>query len=154
MIITSSRKPSDKTKSLCRKLSLFFDCRYIPRGKLSLSDLLQLGRENVVLVVGEYHGNPGNLAFYDESGTLRVSFLISETYPEQIDEKHIRNGKLDIEGIGTGAEILSHMLLNLPPVSVSSNTDGRILSITPEKIDFLQKKACLLRFHIKGIKTY
>ncbi len=154
MIVTSSRKPSSRTKSLCKMLSNFFDCAYVTRGKSSLSEIIEIGSDNVILVVGEYHGNPGSLSFYDEFGNLKISFLISDTYPEKIDEKQIRTGKLDIEGSGESADILSQLLLGLPSVKKSENIGGRILSVSPEKMEFFNKNLCFLKLYIKGLKTY
>ncbi|NLI62864.1 MAG: hypothetical protein GX362_05655 [Methanosarcinaceae archaeon] len=153
MLITSSRKPSSGTKQLCKKLALFFDCKYIARGKSSIEDIIQSGLGDVILIVGEYHGNPGSLTFYDEFGNVKISFLISSTYPNNISDKQIRTGLLDIEGFGEAANILSNLLLNLPPVEKSENIEGRVLRVTPDKIEFLNNNICFLKLYVKGMKT-
>ena len=104
MLITSSRKPSGKTKILCKTLALFFDCTYMTRGKMSLSEVLEEGRENIVLIVGEFHGNPGSLSFYDTAGTLYLSLHISETHPSEIRPEHIRKGLIGLVSDGAAVD--------------------------------------------------
>ncbi len=60
MIITTSRKPTSKTRIFCKRLSRFTGKEYLTRGKTSLSMLA----ETSFLVVGESNGNPANFNFF------------------------------------------------------------------------------------------
>ena len=67
MLVTSSRKPSAKTRTLCKLLSRFIAGRSMTRGKMGMQELLEFAEGGPLIVVGEYHGNPGELSFYDET---------------------------------------------------------------------------------------
>lgn len=107
MLLTSSRKPSFKTKILCKKLALFCDAAYMTRGKMSMSEVLERGSGVVLCVVGEYHGNPGSLSFYDPSGRPFLSIRFSETSFDDVPQGELRYG----ERIFYGSE--SSSLFNL-----------------------------------------
>jgi len=77
MYITSSRKPSAGTRTLCKHLASFFGCEYFNRGKMSMGEVLDLSRDAPLLIVGEYHGNPGSLVFYDREGFCTLSIYVS-----------------------------------------------------------------------------
>jgi len=93
MLLTSSRKPAFKTKILCKKLALFFDAAYMTRGKMSMSEVLERGSGAVLLVVGEYHGNPGSLSFYDSDSRPFLSIRFSETSFASVSNTELRYGK-------------------------------------------------------------
>ncbi|MCO5381387.1 MAG: rRNA maturation protein [Methanosarcina barkeri] len=73
MLITSSRKPSAKTRTLCKLLSRFIAGRSMTRGKMGMQELLEFVEGGPLIVVGEYHGNPGELSFFDEGKLLFLS---------------------------------------------------------------------------------
>jgi len=66
MYITTSRKPSQKTRRLAKFLSKVFLSIYENRGKKSISEVVaradSLG-EKRVMIVKEHHGNPSVLSF-------------------------------------------------------------------------------------------
>jgi U3 small nucleolar ribonucleoprotein protein IMP4 len=98
MLLTSSRKPSFKTKILCKKLALFFDAPYMNRGKTSFSEVLEQAAGNVLLVVGDYHGNPGSLSFYDVNSNSFLSVYFSETIPDAVLQAELRYGLHEFNG--------------------------------------------------------
>ena len=66
MYITTSRKPSQNTRTLAHALSSFLSARYESRGKKSIEDVVTQARaegHSRVLVIGERHGNPNGLSF-------------------------------------------------------------------------------------------
>ncbi|MBZ9571359.1 ribonucleotide-diphosphate reductase subunit beta [Methanobrevibacter sp. TMH8] len=71
MLISTSRKPSSKTRAFCKNLSHALDCQYINRGKMSLRELqlksAKLGSDFVVLVY-EMKGNPSKITFLSNDG--------------------------------------------------------------------------------------
>jgi U3 small nucleolar ribonucleoprotein protein IMP4 len=90
MYITSSRKPSAGTRTLCKHLASFFGCEYFNRGKIGMGEVLNFSHDMPLIMVGEYHGNPGSLAFYDTEGfcTLSIYFSVMEipsVYPKRSD---------------------------------------------------------------------
>lgn len=93
LLITSSRKPSFKTKILCKKLALFCDASYMTRGKMPLSEVLERGEGSSVLIIGEYHGNPGSFSFYDTSSRLFLSVRFSETSFDPVSQGELRYGE-------------------------------------------------------------
>ncbi|MCL2142420.1 MAG: hypothetical protein FWH46_06080 [Methanimicrococcus sp.] len=98
MLLTSSRKPSFKTKILCKKLALFFDAPYMNRGKMSFSEVLEQGNGRILLVAGDYHGNPGSLSFYDANGKPFLSVYFSETNPDNVPQSELRYGSHEFSG--------------------------------------------------------
>ncbi|WNY23226.1 hypothetical protein MmiHf6_05310 [Methanimicrococcus hongohii] len=125
MLLTSSRKPSFKTKILCKKLALFFDAAYMTRGKMPLSEVLEQGSGAVLCIVGEYHGNPGSLSFYDPSGHLFLSLRFSETSFDPVPQAELRYG----ERIFYGAE--SSEIFNLLSMFM---IEDKGLSVPPDSL--------------------
>lgn len=73
MIITTSRKPSSKTRTFCKHLAMFTGWEYLARGKSSLP---MLGDD--LLLAGERRGNPGSLKFFSKGKcVLYILFNVS-----------------------------------------------------------------------------
>ncbi|OIO26211.1 hypothetical protein AUJ14_02320 [Candidatus Micrarchaeota archaeon CG1_02_55_22] len=73
LFITTSRKPSVRTRRLAKWLAVLLAGKNENRGKQSVQELLDAAREagcNRILLVYESHGNPSKLSFLDESGWL------------------------------------------------------------------------------------
>ena len=88
MLISTSRKPSQKTRKFCKNLSHAFDYDYTNRGKSSIRDLLvkskELGR-NGLLLIYEIKGNPSKMTFISSIGEEELALLISaETCNERL----------------------------------------------------------------------
>jgi U3 small nucleolar ribonucleoprotein protein IMP4 len=80
MLITTSRKPSQKTRTFGRALEKVFPSIYINRGKMSLRDVfLKALDENfsTVLVIHEMKGNPSRLEFYQANETPKLTLLVN-----------------------------------------------------------------------------
>jgi|GEM_PF-802862 len=126
MLLTSSRKPSFKTKILCKKLALFFDAAYMTRGKMSLSEVLERSGGVVLCIVGEYHGNPGSLSFHDPSGDFFLSLRISETSFDSVSQAELRYGEKTAYGADSSALfnlLKTFMTENETAVTVDDLTD-------------------------------
>ncbi len=86
MILTTSRKPSRKTRSLAKALSRFMNWKYIQRGKISFSEF-----DNEELwVISELKGNPAFLSFY-KNGKKILEIAISVS---NIKKTEIENGEV------------------------------------------------------------
>lgn len=146
MLITSSRSPSQSTRSVCKWLASFFGCSYLNRGKRSLGELLEMDSSNPLLLVGEYHGNPSSLIFYRE-GIKKLSIWMTVTSP--LEKLPRRLPKPSMTGTGNLATILSSILL-LP----SNDCNSSCLKVSDESIEFCNEGRLLFRFNIKSFKVY
>ena len=86
MLISTSRKPSQKTRKFCKNLSHTFNYPYTNRGKSSIHDLLVKAKqtdENGLILVYEIKGNPSKITFLDKLGeeifNIQISAEINNT---------------------------------------------------------------------------
>jgi len=87
MLITTSRKPSSKTRTFCQSLSRALKAEYINRGKMSFRDVLIKSSEfKRFAIVSQMKGNPSRIEFYDENGNILLTL-------------YIRDSILDLKGI-------------------------------------------------------
>lgn len=157
MLVTSSRKPSAKTRALCKLLSRFIASRSISRGKMGMQELLEVAEGKALIVVGEYHGNPGELSFYDNTGKLLFSLRFSDWYSEELDSYWFPNVEPVLTGKGEIADALesffhfnrveSEKVDQLPPNSL-------VMAAGEKEIDFTGNGKSLFKFNIKGFKKY
>ncbi len=85
MILTTSRKPSRRTRSLAKALARFLNWEYINRGKKSLDDVFALDKE--VCIISEIKGNPAIMHFYrDGEEFFRISFTVSNIKKVKMDK--------------------------------------------------------------------
>lgn len=74
MIVTTSRKPSRRTRSFVKAFCRFLDWKYIQRGKLSLKDF----ELDNLCIISEIKGNPAVMEFYfGGKKTLKILFSVS-----------------------------------------------------------------------------
>jgi U3 small nucleolar ribonucleoprotein protein IMP4 len=84
MLISTSRKPSPKTRAFCKNLSNAFSCHYINRGKMSMRELQLKAAEyncDSVVLVHEIEGNPSKITFFSQEGVeiLAISGSVNTT---------------------------------------------------------------------------
>ena len=80
MLISTSRKPSQKTRKFCKNFAHSTDSTSVNRGKMNMRDLLlkALAEDEVNLaVVNEIKGNPSKITFYSNKGDILLTILIS-----------------------------------------------------------------------------
>jgi len=80
MLISTSRKPSPKTRSFCKNLSHALDFTYVNRGKMSMRNLfLKSSHMNydLTLLVYEIKGNPSKITFFSNDGDEKLAILVS-----------------------------------------------------------------------------
>lgn len=85
MLITTSRKPSKRTRSFCQYLNRVLNSEYINRGKMSMRDVLLKSANSgysYVAVVFEYNGNPSKITFFNKEGMEILSMTINVALPE------------------------------------------------------------------------
>lgn len=73
MLITTSRKPSSRTRSFCQDMSHVLNAKYVNRGKMSFRDVLlksdSLGFHKTA-VVSQIKGNPSKIEIYENNELL------------------------------------------------------------------------------------
>ena len=89
MILTTSRKPSQRTRSFVRDLERTLNLPYVQRGKLSLKELFEMDKH--ILSIGEFKANPGTLVVYDVENERRLSSFISVKLQREVCGEKIYN---------------------------------------------------------------
>ncbi|MBP2029416.1 U3 small nucleolar ribonucleoprotein IMP4 [Methanohalophilus levihalophilus] len=144
MLISSSRSPSQSTRSVCKWLASFFGCSYLNRGKRSLGELLELEGSDPLILVGEYHGNPSSFLIYTD-GVERLSVWMTVTAPQEKLPRRLP--KPSIEGKGDLFNLLSSALAI--PVGECNKSCFRV---SDDTIDFFGGNGLLFRFNVKSFK--
>jgi len=70
MLITTSRKPSQRTRTFCRGMERVIDSYCVNRGKMSIRKVFLKAKEmefDRVVIISERDGNPGGLDIYLEN---------------------------------------------------------------------------------------
>ena len=102
MILTTSRKPSKKTRRFSKVLAKFMNWRYLNRGKMSMEDLLCF---NELAIIEEFKGNPAVLKIYKSNKeVLRLRFNVSNINKFKMDDSPVFFvGKLQFDPFLLGA---------------------------------------------------
>lgn len=149
MLITSSRKPSNRTRTLCKHLATFFNCEYINRGKMGMGEVLNLAHNNPLLVAGEFHGNPGSLAIYSSNGLCLLSIHMTVSYP---DNSKFKKLKL-IEPVIVGSDKLADAIASSLSLQVIDNSSNpRRIIVNNGIIDFINMDNLLFKIKVKSLK--
>jgi len=100
VIITTSRKPSQRTRSFVKDLSRVLAGKSLTRGKTPLREIFS--RYPKIIVIEEYKGNPGKLKFYDVKEKKLILLFISVKLQREICNKNVENreGKIKMEFYG------------------------------------------------------
>lgn len=84
MLLTTSRKPSRKTRTFAKVLASFMNWKYESRGKSSLDFL-----EDRVAVIEERNGNPGLMKITSPKGSYVLEFNISNIKKMRFDSSPV-----------------------------------------------------------------
>lgn len=148
MLISSSRSPSQQTRSVCKWMASFFGCKYLSRGKRSLDELLLLADDEPLMVIGEYHGNPSSLLIYNAENAEKLSVWITVSPPTcQLPR---RFPKPLVSGTCHLSDAFSS-LLSLPKKDLQ---ESNCLYVTEDAIAFINKGRTLFKFYIKSFREY
>lgn len=152
MLITSSRKPSAKTRTLCKYLSRFIGASYVNRGKMGMQELLELAGAEPLILVGEYHGNPGELSFYGKAGNLLFSLRFTESYSPEIESHRFRA----VEPLLSGRGEIANALASFFPFDrvKDAPTDTPVMAVSKEEVDCLDEGKSLFKLNVKSFKMY
>ena len=82
MLISTSRKPSQKTRKFCKNLAHATGSTSVNRGKMNMRELLlkalELDEINLA-IVNEIKGNPSKITFYSNRGEILLVILVGVT---------------------------------------------------------------------------
>jgi len=98
MLISTSRKPSSKTRAFCKNLSHALDCDYVNRGKMSMRELQLKSAESAcdsIALVYEMKGNPSKIIFSSNNGDELLVIIGSVSTTNQ--RLHIKTSELSFE---------------------------------------------------------
>ncbi|MBQ9161264.1 MAG: ribonucleotide-diphosphate reductase subunit beta [Methanobrevibacter sp.] len=101
MLISTSRKPSQKTRKFCKNLARATGSTSVNRGKMNMRELLLKAleiEEFNLAIVNEIKGNPSRISFYSNKGELLLTLLIS-----------VNNGSGKINIAPSQLKIVSHV---------------------------------------------
>jgi U3 small nucleolar ribonucleoprotein protein IMP4 len=150
MLISTSRKPSQKTRKFCKNLARVTDSTSVNRGKMNMRELLLKALEvdefNLA-VVNEIKGNPSKITFYSNKGEVLLVILISVVLENE--KLNMAPSKLKMVSNIKKLNVLSDILdLDL----VDRAEDNYILISDDEdlvaKINFVNKFGDKLNFQI------
>ena len=142
MLISTSRKPSQKTRKFCKNFSHATVSSYVNRGKMNMRELLlkalELGEVNIA-VVHEIKGNPSRITFYSNKGEVLLLLLINVTLTNE--RLHISPKNLtvvsEVEKLNSLAEIFTFPLVeedNANYIKINKTDDDLVA-----KINFINK---------------
>ena len=142
MLISTSRKPSQKTRKFCKNFSHATVSSYVNRGKMNMRELLlkalELGEVNIA-VVHEIKGNPSRITFYTNKGEVLLVLLINVTLTNE--RLHISPKNLtvvsEVEKLNSLAEIFTFPLVEEDSANYIkiNKTDDDLVA----KINFINK---------------
>ena len=155
MLISTSRKPSQKTRKFCKNLAHALGSTSVNRGKMNMRELLlkalQLDEFNLA-IVNEIKGNPSKITFYSNNGEVLLVILISASIENE--RLNIAPSKLrivsDIDELNVLGEILD--------IELAENADCNYIHITASedlvaKINFINKFGDKTNFQINVKKV-
>lgn len=155
MLITTSRKPSTKSRTLCKYLARFLNCNYVNRGKMSFEEIFGFHPDVPILLIGEYHGNPGSFEIFDPSGNYLLSIHMNVVYNKNF--KFINREKVLPVVIGAG-KFVKTFAKALSFEYSYRNSDNlhneRCILISENNIDFMDSGESLFSFRIKNYKLF
>ena len=151
MLISTSRKPSQKTRKFCKTLARTTDSTSVNRGKMNMRELLlkalELDEINVA-VVNEIKGNPSKITFYSNKGEVLLVLLISVSM-ENNEKLNIAPSQLKIVSSFDKLNVLSDIL----DIELVDMAEDNFIIISQDKdlvakINFVNKFGEKLKFQI------
>ena len=111
MLISTSRKPSQKTRKFCKTLARATGSTSVNRGKMNMRELLlkalELDEVNLA-IVNEIKGNPSKITFYSNKGEVLLVMLVGVTLENE--KLNIAPSQLKIVSNVKNLDILSDIL--------------------------------------------
>jgi U3 small nucleolar ribonucleoprotein protein IMP4 len=144
MLLTTSRKPSRKTRTLAKMLAGFMGWKYLPRGKMSIEEVFSLLNEDDQLVLlEEIKKNPAFLKVIHPSKgeLLSLRFNVGEIEKVKVDDSHVVFiGKPRFDPIIIGALPFSKKVDSKKKIFVKGKEGWTILDFNYEGKSILKLK--------------
>ena len=150
MLISTSRKPSQKTRKFCKNFARLTDSTSVNRGKMNMRELLLKALEvdefNLA-IVNEIKGNPSKITFYSNKGEVLLVILISVVLENE--KLNMAPSRLKIVSNVKKLDVLSD-ILDLELVDIAEDNfivisdDNDLVA----KINFVNKFGEKLKFQI------
>ena len=151
MLISTSRKPSQKTRKFCKTLARTTDSTSVNRGKMNMRELLlkalEVDEVNLA-IVNEIKGNPSKITFYSNKGEVLLVLLISVSMTNN-EKLNIAPSQLKIVSSFDELNILSDIL----DIDLVERAEDNFIIISQHKdliakINFVNKFGDKLDFQI------
>ena len=150
MLISTSRKPSQKTRKFCKNLAHATGFHSVNRGKMNMRELLlkalELDEVNLA-VVNEIKGNPSKITFYSNKGEILLAILVGVTIDNE--KMNIAPSQLKIVSEVKELNVLSD-ILNLDLVDSAEENYVRVCESDDSvaRINFINKFGDRINFQI------
>ena len=150
MLISTSRKPSQKTRKFCKNLAHSTGSTSVNRGKMNMRELLlkalELDEFNLA-VVNELKGNPSKITFYSNKGEVLLVILIGASL--EFEKLNIAPSKLKIVSQVKKLDVLSEIL----DIELADKAEDNYILISSDddlvaKINFINKFGDKTNFQI------
>ena len=151
MLISTSRKPSQKTRKFCKTLARTTGSTSVNRGKMNMRELLlkalELDEINLA-IVNEIKGNPSKITFYSNKGEVLLVLLISVSM-ENTEKLNMAPSQLKIVSSFDKLNVLSDIL----DIELVDRAEDNFIIISKDenlvaKINFVNKFGEKLKFQI------
>ena len=150
MLISTSRKPSQKTRKFCKNLARTTGSTSVNRGKMNMRELLvkalEVDEYNLA-IVNEIKGNPSRISFYSNQGDLLLTILIGAS--EGTEKMNIAPSQLKIVSRVDELNVLGDIL----DMDLVDYAEENFILITKSddsvaKINFINKFGDKINFQI------
>jgi len=140
IVLTTSRDPSQRTRSFAKVISRYMNWYYLQRGKLSLEDLFE--EHEKLIIIREIKGNPAFMDLY-EGGRRRMTIRmnVGVIRKEKMDDSPVYfAGKLPFDPVILGA---------LPKIPAGERL---AMKLRPRKVVYVRKGG-LMDFRYDGVRV-
>jgi Predicted exosome subunit/U3 small nucleolar ribonucleoprotein (snoRNP) component, contains IMP4 domain len=124
---------------------------------MGMQELLEFAEGGPLIVIGEYHGNPGELSFYDEAGELLFSLRFTDWYSKELDSYWFSDIEPRLTGQGEIADAFESFFhfLRVESDKIDQLSPSSTLIVIGEKdIDFMGSGKSLFKLNLRGFKKY
>lgn len=114
---------------------------------MGMGEVIDLAQDSLLIIIGEYHGNPGSIVFYGPGGHCLLSLYISVL---SVPASYSRTSGPVIEGDNELVPLMSELL--------SEDTEGSsqslVLDISGNTMEFKENGKVLFSLRIKSYMVY
>jgi U3 small nucleolar ribonucleoprotein protein IMP4 len=100
-----------------------------------------------LLIVGQYHGNPASLTFFDSEGQQQLSIWMNVVFHHKPQKSSLKNSVPSIIGRGKLAELLGDLLPE------SDNNSRCSIQVADDLMSFYCSGNNLFNLKVKGFRT-